>query len=214
VEINRPSHLQATQDMQQAGFLAVLPRIRLHAQIFFRHLKCPHRKDDAIAETLALAWRWYCQLARRGRDAGQFPAALASFPARAAQAGRRLCGQERARDVMSWVAQQEQHFALVSLTEPSGSASVVWKDALHDNTKSSVTDQVCFRCDFPMWRKSRSGRDRRLIDDLMLGERTWDVARKHGLSAGRVSQLRREFHADWQQFCSLAPESIEVSTPS
>jgi hypothetical protein len=202
-EINCPSQSQAVQEMQQAGFLAVLPRIRLHAQVFFRHLRCQHRKADAIAETLALAWKWYCQLAQRGTDAGQFPTALASFAARAAQAGRRLCGQDRARDVMSWVAQQQQHFELVSLAEPSASAAL--KDALADNTRSAVADQVCFRCDFPLWRSSRCGRDRRLIDDLMLGERTWDVARKHGLSPGRVSQLRREFHADWQRFCGMAP---------
>jgi hypothetical protein len=35
----------------------------------------------------------------------------------------------------------------------------------------------------------------------MLGERTGDVSRKYGLSASRVSQLRRNFHDDWQRFC-------------
>jgi hypothetical protein len=214
VEISHPSQSQAAQDMQQARFLAVLPRIRLHAQIVFRHLKCWDKKADAIAETLAISWMWYCQLAQRGTDAGQFPAALASFAARAAQAGRRLCGRERTRDAMSWVAHQQQDFAVISLAEPNGSASGAWKDALHDNTQSPVADQVCFRCDFPRWRNSRSSRDRRLIDDLMLGERTWDVARKHGLSPGRVSQLRREFHADWERFCGIATEPNQVSTPS
>jgi hypothetical protein len=44
------------------------------------------------------------------------------------------------------------------------------------------------------------GYDRtRVLDDLMLGERTLDVAGKHGLSPGRVSQLRRELHDDWEQ---------------
>ena len=33
------------------------------------------------------------------------------------------------------------------------------------------------------------------------GERTSEVARKHGLTAGRVSQLRRDFLEDWYRFC-------------
>jgi hypothetical protein len=41
-----------------AAFLALLPRIERHARICFRHLGCPQGRDDAVAETVALAWRW------------------------------------------------------------------------------------------------------------------------------------------------------------
>jgi hypothetical protein len=40
-----------------------------------------------------------------------------------------------------------------------------------------------------------------VIDDLMIGERTMDVADKHGLTAARISQLRRDFYEDWTKFC-------------
>ena len=43
--------------------------------------------------------------------------------------------------------------------------------------------------------------DRQVIDDLMACENTGDVARKFGLSPGRVSQLRRQFEGDWAVFC-------------
>ena len=33
-------------------------------------------------------------------------------------------------------------------------------------------------------------------------EQTLNAARRHGLSPGRVSQKRREFHDDWQRFTS------------
>src|SRR5262249_26223973 len=82
-----PKHLQA-------GSSRLLPRILLHAQVSFRHLKCPHKKEDAIAETVALAWAWYVRLARKGKDAARFASALASYAARAAKSGRRLCGQK------------------------------------------------------------------------------------------------------------------------
>jgi hypothetical protein len=77
----------------QAGFVNLLPRIERHARVYFRHVKCPHRKADSIAETVALAWRSYVLLARRGKAADRFPGALACFAARAVRSGRRLCGQ-------------------------------------------------------------------------------------------------------------------------
>jgi hypothetical protein len=76
---------------------------------------------------------------------------------------------------------------------------------LVDNARSPVVEQVCFRCDFPNWRASRTERDRRIIDELLAGERTRDVADKFGLSAGRISQLRRELHDDWELFCAEPP---------
>jgi len=72
---------------------------------------------------------------------------------------------------------------------------------LRDNTQTPPDEQDAFRLDFPAWRLSRCERDRRLIDDLMIGERTKDVSRKHGLTQGRISQLRREFQEDWSRFC-------------
>ena len=66
-------------------------------------------------------------------------------------------------------------------------------------------EQCAFRIDFPAWRATHAERDRRLLDDLMLGERTLDVAGKYGLSPGRVSQLRREFLTDWRRFISEPP---------
>jgi hypothetical protein len=35
----------------------------------------------------------------------------------------------------------------------------------------------------------------------MMGGRTLEVAGKDGLSAGRVSQLRREFLLGWRRYC-------------
>jgi hypothetical protein len=58
----------------------------------------------------------------------------------------------------------------------------VFDEALAENTRSEVPDQVAFRCDFPAWCRTRTDRDRRLIEDLMTGERTLDVSSRYGLS--------------------------------
>ena len=71
-----------------AAFLALLPRIERHARIAFRHLGCPQGRDDAVAETVALAWRWYLRLVERGKDPAAFVSALAGYAARARCRGR------------------------------------------------------------------------------------------------------------------------------
>jgi hypothetical protein len=193
----------------QAAFLdLVLPRVLTHGRVYFRHLRSAELKEEYIAEMVALAWKWHLRLAERGKDAAQFPTAIATFAARAVRCGRRLAGMDRAKDVLSPQAQQRQGFAVGKLPDCSALDGSPLHEALHDNTQSPVAEQVCFRIDFPAWRASRNDRDRGVLDDLMLGERTLDVAGKYGLSPGRVSQLRRELHDDWEFFCAGPPQVV------
>jgi hypothetical protein len=154
----------SSTDHLHAAFLTILPRIQLHGRVYFRHKK-PEKRDEAIAEMVALAWKSFVNLARRGKDATQFPMALARFAAQAVHNGRRLCGQEKIRDVLSPRAQQQHNFTVVSLPEGSSFAGNVFDEALIDNTQTPVPEQVSFRIDFPAWRLTRSERDRRVIDD-------------------------------------------------
>ena len=78
-------------------------------------------------------------------------------------------------------------------------------EALQDNTQTPVPDQVSFRLDFPAWLATRTERDRKVILDLMSGERTLAVAARYGLSPARVSQLRLEFCSDWKRFTESTP---------
>lgn len=196
-----------------ARFLAILPKIRTHGQICFRGLKCRDKRMDALSEMVALCWKWFARLVEKGKDPAEFPSALATYAVRAVLSGRRLTGVEGVNDVMSYQAQQRYGFHVESL--PSSTAKSyeeiygsvhgqqkldAFAERLRDNTKTPVDEQAAFRIDFPAWRRTRCERDRRLLDDMMLGERTKDLADKHGLTPGRVSQLRREFQQDWQRY--------------
>jgi hypothetical protein len=193
----------------QAAFLdLVLPKVLSHGRVYFRHLRSAELKEEYIAEMVALTWRWHLRLAERGKDSTRFPTALATFAARAVRSGRRLAGMDRARDVLSPQAQQRQGFAVCKLPDCSTLDGSVLDEALADNTQSPVVEQVCFRLDFPPWRASRAERDRRILDELMLGERTLDVAARHGITAARVSQLRRELHDDWEFYCAGPPPVV------
>src|SRR5262249_45955316 len=105
-------------DELHAAFLTILPRIELHGRCFFRHKK-GEKRDEAVAEMVALAWKSFVNCARNGKDATTFPMALARFAAQAVHNGRRLCGQEKIKDVLSPRAQQEHNFTVVSLPEGS-----------------------------------------------------------------------------------------------
>jgi hypothetical protein len=185
----------------QQAFLAILPRINRHARIYFRHLKCPEAKDDASAETVAFAWLWFVRLLQQGKHPERFVSAIAAYAARTVRSGRRLCGQEKARDVLSARAQQRCPLSVSPIPDASSLEGNVFDEALHDNTMTPVPDQVSFRLDFPAWLVTLSTRDRKLIRALMSGETTTELACRSGLSAARISQLRREYLNDWRSFC-------------
>jgi len=184
-----------------AHFLSLVPRIVTHGRIYFRKLKCQQKKEDAVAEMVALSWVWFVRLAKKGKDASEFPSALATFAARAVKNGRRLTGMEKTKDVLSQLAQTRRNFTVCSLPSISSLCGSVIDEALQDNTQTPVDEQVAFRIDFPCWLRTRTERQRRIVEDMITGERTLDVADKYGMTSGRVSQLRREFHQDWERFC-------------
>src|SRR5215470_16282406 len=130
-----------------ARFATIVPRIKLHARVFFRYIRCLHTREDCIAETIDLAWQWFKRLAEKGKDARKFPSVLATYAARAVKSGRRLCGQLKAKDVMSERAQQRHGFYVGKLPDFSTESTNPLAEALSDNTVSPVPDQVHFRID-------------------------------------------------------------------
>jgi hypothetical protein len=191
----------------QADFQAAMPRIARHGKVYFRHVRCRQKKADLVQEVVGLAWKWWLRLVQRGKNPMAFVSTLASFAARAVRCGRRVCGQLRAKDVMSEVAQQRRHFTVSKLPDCSTLSENPLAEALIDHQQADVPDHVAFRIDFPCWRRSHSLRNRRIIDDMMVGNRTSDLARKHRISPARVSQLRRELHRDWQLFTGDGPKA-------
>ena len=198
--MTQPAIARSLADLQ-ARFLEIRERIETHARIYFRNVKCWFKKADYVAEVLALSWKWFKRLAQKGKDAREFASVLASYAARAVKCGRRITRQLKPHDVLSEVAQQRHGFCVGKIPDFSTLDTNPLQEALIDNTRSPVPDQVQFRLDFPSWLRTRTQRDRSLIGDMMAGQRTLDMSRRYGISPGRISQLRRDFYEDWQRFC-------------
>jgi hypothetical protein len=207
-------HDTSPLDALHRHFLAILPRIETHALISFRHLRCPGRREDAIAEVVAFAWLWFLRLAQQpDKDVNDFVSTLATYAVRHVRSGRRLAGMEKSRDALNPHAQRRHNFKVESLShstrcgyeriygEPFGQQTMdAFEERLRDNTQSPVADQAAFRIDFPVWLSQLGPRNREIAQDMAQDLRTKELAAKHGTTPGRISQLRREFHADWLRF--------------
>ena len=191
---------QMTHARLHAGFLVLLPKIERHARFAHRHLHSYHDREDAVAETVALAWAWYASLIRRGKDPASFATTLASYASRHVKIGRQLCGQENTRDALSPSAGQRRGFRTEPLQTHGPNEDASWQEALADNTRAPVPDQAAFRIDFPAWLTTLGGKARKIVEAMAVNDRTTDLAGKFRLSPGRISQLRREFHHSWQHF--------------
>jgi hypothetical protein len=196
-----------------AAFLAMVPRIQRHGEVYFRHVRCPHRRADCIAEMVAVCWKWYVRATDQGKDVNQFVSALATYAAQAVNSGRRLAGMAKSKDVMNPRNQRRRGFRVEPLpssprtsheslySSPQGQALLdAFEERLRDNTITPIPDQVQFRLDWPAWLKTLTGRERRLIRAMSCNERTLDLSKEFELSPARISQLRREFHDGWHRF--------------
>ncbi|MGE3806780.1 MAG: hypothetical protein AB7K24_19095 [Gemmataceae bacterium] len=184
----------------QTAFLMILPSIEATAERHFRFLRDASTRADAVADVVAVCWSWFARLWSKGRDARRFPASLAYMAVRHVKCGRRVSGSESTKDVLSYVARRRRGFQLERLEQHGNYDDPVWQEALRDNTRSPVPEQASFRIDFPSWLKSLAQRQRRIVRSMVKGEGTLALARRFGLSPGRVSQLRREFLVNWRRF--------------
>jgi hypothetical protein len=204
-----------------ARYVALLPKIKNHAQIVFRHIPCCHRREDAVQEVCCLGWKWFKRLCERGKDAEDFPMAFAELLARAVKSGRRLVGMNKAKDPMNPLTQKRAGFTVEPLpissrtsldhiyADPHGQQSHdTFEERLQDNTLTPIPDQVQFRIDFPAWLKTLTGRERRIIKAMARNERTKDISQEFEVSPGRISQYRQEFHKDWNRFCDGSSSEV------
>ena len=75
-----------------------------------------------------------------------------------------------------------------------------WVNDVVESRNVSVLDQIAIRMDFRSWLESLGRRTRRIAMDLARGFSTSEVASKYRVSAGRISQIRRELRNGWYEF--------------
>jgi DNA-directed RNA polymerase specialized sigma24 family protein len=188
------------------AFLELLPRIEAYAVPAFRYLGKDDR-EDAVQETVAQAFLGFVVLMTRGRPELIFPTVLARYAIGRVRQGRTFGSPLNSCDVLSRPAQRRRGFAVQRLDQYDSDAGA-WFEAIVEDTRTPVVDQAAFRVDFPAWLERLSRRNRRIAESLAYGHTTKAVARKFRVTPGRISQLRRELHASWEEF-HKGMESVE-----
>jgi hypothetical protein len=178
------------------AFAALLPRLRTHAGVRFRHLS-PVDREEAVADVVAYGFASFLRLRARGKDPTAFPAVFAHFVTRAVANGRGVARRLSTRDLAA-ARSRGGRVAIYKLDDPMPGGGW-WRDLALDR-RIRVDDQAAFNLDFPVWLATLPAVKRNVAQLLARGHGTTEVARGTGVSAGRVSQLRRELADSWLDF--------------
>jgi hypothetical protein len=189
-----------------AGFLAMLPTIQKQVRVAFRHLD-PEAREEAIQEALANAAVAYCRLFERGKVDLAYPTVLANYAVFQVKDGRKVGSRLNVRDVSSQYAQMRKGITLERLDQ-FDKEDQRWQEILVEDRHAGPAEVAATRMDFGAWLQSLPKRLRKVAKVLAAGETTGKAARMFRVSAGRISQLRRELQESWMGFQG---EAVAVS---
>jgi hypothetical protein len=198
IAIARSPKRKAVSRRRNDKFLELLPTIQQQAAFAFRRVPVEAR-EELIQEVAAQAYSLFVRLAKRRKLALVFATPLARFAIGNVRAGRRFASRRNSREIMSSRACGTKGFIIERL-DHFNLQTGQWCEALVEDRTAGPAQITETRIDFADWLKTLSNRDRELAETLARGETTGCVAHMFGVSAGRVSQLRRDLCQSWRTF--------------
>ncbi len=130
---------------------------------------------------------------------------LASYACRHVKDGRRCGASLNIRDIDSHYCQQRKNVHKTSWYQRE-SETGDWRELVVEDRRSNPADIAVTWIDFRNWLESLSRLKRQVAETLASGESTQAVAKHFQVTAGRISQLRRELLESWNAF-----QGVEVS---
>jgi hypothetical protein len=184
---DRRTLARVQRDYQQA-----LPHIEALARTRFLRVKDPGSREDAVANVIAIGWKQWLSAIRHGKNPRDFIGSIVDKAIRQVRSGRRLDRQESPNDVLSPRAQSSRGFSFDSLPNDLDG------DGPCDRT-TPPPDQAAFREQYGTLLGEMGQRKRRIVEDMAAGGETQELAARHRVSAGRISQIRREAERSWKR---------------
>ncbi len=183
----------------QSGFLGMLPTIKRILSYRFRNISDNEAREEALQEAECSACVAYARLASQGRAHVARPTSLAQYAVAHYWAGRRVGTALNIKDVCSVYCQRRKGARVRSLARWNA-VQGGWREMLVEDRTASPADLAASRIDFAAFMASLSQRARRIAELLVIGESANHVAELLGVSAARISQIRRELQAAWESF--------------
>jgi hypothetical protein len=184
----------------QSNFVAMLPEIEQKLRLAFCRLD-PDAREDAIEEGVVHSLLAYVRLVEQGRAEVATASSLAWYSSRHVRRGRPAGGRMNGKEPLSRYGQISND---IQFERQPGN----WIDAMVEDKRASVEDQVAAKLDVGAWLATLTKRMKEIAKDLAFGCSTSEVATKYGVSAGRISQLRRSLEESWTAFQPDAAPAI------
>ena len=108
------------------------------------------------------------------------------------------------KDILSKYCQNRKGLVVERL-DKFDHAENAWEEVLVEDRHAGPAETARVRLDFSDWLDTLKCRDRKIALKLAEGEKTSTVAKRFRISAGRISQLRRELAESWQRFIGDDP---------
>ncbi len=127
------------------------------------------------------------------------PHSIAYYSIQRTKSGRRSYGDIRS-DVMSPGFQMDNEGSVCSMQDPaSDDEDLTVGDAIASKSED-IASKILREIDWDAFLDTLETRKRRIIEELMMGFGTGDIARLFSVSAARITQLKREIAQDIKEF--------------
>ena len=170
----------------------MLPEIKRWLRIAFRHLDREAR-EDAIEEGIVHSLLSYARLHEQNRAEVATASSLAWYATLQIKRGRPAVGRMNGKEPLS-------RYAQVGHGNRLERRNGEWIDKLAEDKRASIPDQVAAKIDVSAWFATLTKRMKEIAKDLAFGCSTAEVAKKYGVTAGRISQMRRMLEESWEVF--------------
>jgi hypothetical protein len=180
------------------AFLAMMPPIKAHAKIAFRHLG-PEAREEAVQEVICNACSAFARLVQRGKADLAYPSVLARYGVAQVKAGRKVGCHLNVNDITSEYCQRRKNVAVERL-DAYDAEEDAWQEVIVEDKNAGPAEVAATRIDFATWLELLPKRLRKIATFLANSETTTAAAKRFRLSPGRISQIRKQLYQAWNQF--------------
>src|SRR6476620_9998399 len=128
----------------QSSFIAMLPEIEQKLRLAFCRLVAPEAREDAIEEGVVHSLVAYVRLVEQGRAEVATASSLAWYSSRHVKRGRPAGGRMNGKEPLSRYGQISND---IEIERQAGN----WIDALVEDKRATVADQVAAKMDVGAW---------------------------------------------------------------
>jgi RNA polymerase sigma factor (sigma-70 family) len=175
----------------------MMPHFRFYAKRHVRRNSKHVDYDDVIQELTCMALQSYTSLVQQGKEVFYTP--IMQFAIKRYQDGRRFTGSNRT-DIHAHQTQILGRAKTYPLSEFEQNGELDEWNFMEDHRQHNAAEAAQWKIDYETWFANLAPRDQSIAKDLSYGYTTGEVAKKYKVSDGLISQYRKRYSDNWNNF--------------